>query len=307
MAIKKNIKISKEELETDEVLEFADHLLIFLRLHGNKILTVICVVFLVYASVIFFRNRQENVLRSASDKLYALTLDYEKAMADHEWGTPGRQDAMKDVISQADTIIKEFGSTAVARNALLMKANAYFYAGDGIGSVSNTQEAIKYFTEYAERAQKEGDEFERAGALLALGYAQENLSILTSQSNPQGSQQSLVAAMDFYDQITKLTGAGFLKYEAMNAKARILSDRGNKDDAKALYMQVVKENYKPTPDLPEDASQRDREVNSIKQMNEFFTTGSSARQALSRLGVDLLKLDEELKAASGKDATPAAK
>lgn len=288
---KRTVKISREELEKDEVLEFTDKAIFFLRLHGNKILAALAAVLLVYAVMVIIRNNKERVLRAGSDKLYGATLLYEKSVREKQWGTPERTEAMKQVAAAADEIFKEYAGSAIARNALFLKANAYYYAGDGLGTTTYTEEAIKYFTEYLALAEQQGDGFEQAGALLALGYCNENLSLLTGQKNPEASRQALVAAVDFYDRITKLADAGFLRYEAMNAKARILADRGQVKEAIELYKQVVREHFKDVPIPPDDASAREIEKYQLRMITNQVTTGSTARIALLRLGVDSKEIE----------------
>lgn len=299
---KRNTKISRQELETNEVLEATDHMMIWLRLHAQKITVVVSVVLIVYIGVVLWNQKKEGALRKASDEFFAISSAYDKALGEHPWGSPERRDAMKKVIDGAEKIRKDYAATPLARNAMFLEANAYYFSGDDIGSVTNTQEAIKLFTEYADKAQQEGDEFEQAGALLALGHAQENLSVLTRPTNQQGSQQALVAAVEYYDRVTKLPGAGFLKYAAMNAKARILVEVGKRDEAIALYREVVKENRNEIPVPDEDASERDRQVYAVRQAVDKFTTAGDAITELTRLGIPLNEIvsKEEAKALTGQ-------
>ncbi|MCC6546887.1 tetratricopeptide repeat protein [Candidatus Sumerlaeota bacterium] len=284
---KRNTKISRQELETNEVLEATDHLAIFLRIHGQKILIGASIVLVIYIGFVLWNQKKEGRLREASDRYFAISQDYEKAMNDSQWGTTERKDGMKKVIAEAEQIQKDFANTAVARNALYLQANAYFYSGDDLGTVTNTQEAIKLFTEYADKAAQEGDDFEQAGALLALGYAQENLSVLSKATNEAGSKQALAAAMEYYDRVVKLPKAGFLKYAAMNSKARILNEVGQRDKAIELYKQVVKENREILPVPAADANERDRRVYAVRSAVDKFTTAGDAITELNRLGVPL--------------------
>ena len=284
---KRSPKISKEELEQDEVLDFADHALFWLREHVNHILTVIALLFVGYAVFIFFHQRQESQLAEASNAFYTAQSQFDRTLAEHEWATEERTQAMREVVAQADNIISQYGDTRLARNALFLKGNAYYFAGDGLGSTANTEEAIRIFEEYEQLAREQGDGFEQAAALLALGYAHENLFVLTMSQDRQAAEQSLVAAANYYDEVVESPEAGFLRYEAMNAKGRLLQYLGREDEAKEIFKQVAQEAYKPLPPPPgQEASQRDQIMYQLKNLANQFTTGRTALIHLQRMGVE---------------------
>lgn len=295
---KKNIKISKEELEQDEVLEFADHAIFWFREHLNQILTVLCVGFLIYAVVVFLNQRSDSKMREASNLFYAAVQKYEANIAGTQWATEERETGMRQVIVQADEIIEKYGETPLARNALFLKGNAYYFMGDAIGSTQNTDEAIRVFEQYAQEAEAKKDGFERAAALLALGYAHENLFLLTMSGNREAAEQSLVAAVNYYDQIISIKKAGFLRYEALNAKGRLLEYLGREEDAKEVYRQVAKEHYKPVSPLSDEATQREQVMHELRNLANQFTTGRTAIIQLQRMGEDVEQYENPGKEAS---------
>ncbi len=293
---KKKIKFTKEELQRDEVLELSERALIWLRMHGNKLLTGVTVIFLAWAAVIFYNQRQEATLRSASDMLYSAIQQYENTLQQHEWATPGRTEGMREVVDLTQEIIDQYGNTPVARNALFLMGNAYYFAGDEIGSVGNTQEAVRVFNEYEEWAARDGDAFEQAAALLALGYAHENMYLLLTAS-PEEATQALVAAMDYYNRLENLgQEAGFLRYEAMNARARLLAFQGQTERAEELYREVVRARYRPRTELGPDAPDVHRTLQELRFLAGQFTTGNTARMQLQRLGVDVEEIEDQVRA-----------
>lgn len=296
---KKNIKISKEELEQDEVLEFADHVIFWLKQNANKILTVLSLVFLGYAGMVFWNQQKDNKLQAASDELYAAMQVFDRTLANNQWATPERRDGMRQVVTMTDTIIEKYGDTEVARNALFLQGNAYYFAGDGLGSTDNTEDAIEIFERYANEARDEGDGFEQSAALLALGYAYENLFVLTVSQNRETAEQSLQAALNYYNQITEIPDAGFLRYEAMNAKGRLLEYLGRTDEAKEVFREVAKAAYRPVPE-PEDTSVRRQQIMyQLRTLANQFTTGRTALLQLQRMGEDTTDLENPDGASEG--------
>ena len=292
---KRSEKINKKDLEHDEVLEFTDHALFWLKEHANQILTVITLVFVGYAIFVFFHSRKEAELRVASNDFYSAVQDFDRNLGQNQWATAERTSGMRQVVEKADAILQEYGDTEIARNALFLKGNAYYFAGDPLGQTENTEEAISVFEEYLQQARQMGDGFEQGAALLALGYAHENLFILTMSQNEEAARQSLTAAADYYDQIQELPDTGFLQYEALNAKARLLKYLGRREEARELYEQVVRESYDQIEQPGPDAPRREQIMALVRTYANQFTTGRTALLELQRMGVDT----EELLADAG--------
>lgn len=286
----RQIKISKDELQKDKVLEWTDSVVFWLRSNSTLILSVIAVGFFVFGAVEFTKNRREATLRDATDRLFEAIVKFDDAVLEHPWGSPGRAQAMEEVRAMADEVVADFGGTEAARNALYLKANSYYFQGDPIGAVANTDRAIELFQEYADVAGQRGDPFERAAALHALGYAHENRWLLTVD-DPDTALASLNAALDFYDQIRQIDGASFLRYEAMVAQARILAFLGREDDARELYREVLADRGRAVPELTETSSEREWLMTQVRQSASQFTSEGTARIQLQRLGMDPEEID----------------
>lgn len=287
---KRQIKISKDELQKDKVLEWTDSVVFWIRSNSTLILSVVAVGFFIFGAVEFTKNRREATLRNATDKLFEAIVKFDEGVIEHPWASPERGRAMEEVRRKADAVIEQYGGTEAARNALYLKANTYYFQGDGIGAVTNTDRAIEIFQEYAAAAQARGDAFERAAALHALGYAHENRWLLTLD-DPDTALASLNAALDYYEQIRQIDRAGFLRYEAMVAQARILAFLGEEEAARELYREVLAQRGRPIPQVTEESSEREWLMSQIRQSAAQFTSEGTARIQLQRLGMDPEEID----------------
>ncbi len=286
--------ITQEDLKHDEVLEFADHLIFFLKTHGTKLLWGVAIGFAIYGVSVFMHQKDESRFASASNSYYQAAMKYDEALSSHQWATPEREQAMQEVISKADAIMEEFGDTEVARNAMFLKGNALYFSGDELGQTENTDRAIAVFQDYLTTAEEQGEPFEVGAALLALGYAHENLYILRQANDVEAAKAALNGAADYFNRVVDLKGSGFLKYEAMLALGRLENFNGNKEKAKEYFMTVLEETYRKVPDPEENASERDRIVYEVKRLANSFTSGSTALVKLREMGVDTDALLEEM-------------
>ncbi|MBI1291174.1 hypothetical protein GC173_08000 [bacterium] len=293
----KQTVISRAELEgkNENELDYAEVAMFWIKQNASKILTVVAIAF---AAIAFFKvmhDRKEGRLGEASNKLYSAYQDFDKGL-EFPWASAERVTALESARTKADEILTAYKGEPLASTALLLKGNTYFFQGDQYGSAQNTQEAIRYFTQFDEAAIKGGDPMEMAAAQLALGYAQENLALLTSD-NPTNSLAALNAALAHYEKVEKTIGkkAGFLYYEALISKARLLATNRERDKAIELYKTVYTDRRHVVPES-ESASQRARMLVSLQQYANQFTQGATARLQLQRLGVDVEALDKELDA-----------
>lgn len=295
---KRTIKITRADLEQGPDIELADKAFLWLKKHGQKLVTGAILVCAAIAVVGVMKQRKEATLAAANDALYAATQKYEDALQAKQWGTDERAASMREVVADAEKVQKDFAGTPLNHTALFLKGNAYYFSGDKVGTSANTEQAIKVFTEYVQVARQEGSAFEIASGLLALGYAQENLAQLQS-NNQKAAIDAYTAAVKAYDEVIATKDAGFLRAEAMNAKARlILLNNNDRKGAEDLYRKVLEERFYNLPEPPADAQMGDRVVYQIRQAANQFTTENTARIGLERLGVDVEALDKELAAKS---------
>jgi tetratricopeptide (TPR) repeat protein len=291
----KQAKITRKELEQDQTLETFEHVFFWISHNRNKVLGLLVAIAVVFLVIGFVRQRHESRVAEASDKFFHAQQVYEKALLESGYATAERRTSMAEVRKIADEIMSGFANTPVAKNALFLKGNAFYFEGDDLNQATNTNAAIDIFQRYLNQAE---DDFERAAALLALGYAHENLAILNI-GNETAAQQALQAAQNYYDQIIAMNNLGFLRNEARIAKARILAAGGDaeaKETAKELLTTVLREELNNPPEPAADASQADRLIYNVKMMMGQFSTGNSARIQLRRMGVDTDELVEQIQA-----------
>lgn len=290
---KESLKISKSDLKDDKVLEWTDAAMFWIRSNSTMILSVIVGIFLVFGIMEFTKNRREATLRNATDMLFEAITLFDNTLIEHPWGSSDRSQGMNQVRGKADDVIDRFGGTEAARNALFLKANAYYFEGDTIGNPTNTDRAIELFQVYADEVQARGDRFERAAALHALAFANENRWLLTFDDDAAAAA-SIQSALEFYGQVRDISEAGFLRYEAMLGEARIRAFLGEEDQAREIYKTVLTERFEPLPELEENPTQRDMMMWQLRSTARQFTTDNTARIQLRRLGVDVEALEEEL-------------
>lgn len=297
-------RISRKELKEDQTLETFESVYFWISHNRNMLIAVFVVVVAAALGAGILLQRGEFRAAESSNKLFQAFQKYERAFAEHGWASPGRAEAMQEVRTLADEIVAEFPGTPAARNALFLKGNAYYFQGDAIGQTANTERAIEVFTQYLGQAQ---DPFERASALLSLGYAHENLYILQASDNIEIARAALGGALEYYDQLIAMEGAGFLRYEGMLAKARLYAFQGETDEAIEILTTVVRErgNF-PEPPGPE-ADDFEFMLYQVMEIANTFSTANTARIQLQRLGVDTEQLLEDIRAEqAAEEATAAA-
>lgn len=287
---KTDIKITKQDLERDEVLEFTDHLIFFLRSHGQKIVIAVALFFIAWSIVILMNNRKEGTLRAASDQLFVALTTYERALSDTEFGSEERVAAMAGVAELADKVRSQFPDTEVSRTALFLKGNAFYFSGDKVNDPANTTRAIGTFEEYRNLVAQDGDQFEKAAAILSLAKAQENLYVLSL-----GDMAPLNKAMEQYEEVIAMPDARFLRYEAMVGKARVLEAQGKRAEAEEIYKTVVSEKYELTVPADSSESQGRQLLHNIRNAANNLTTAAEAHRALVRMGMDPEDVDALVK------------
>ncbi len=285
------IVITKEELEHDQVLESTDKAIHWLKEHRFAVLGTIVGALAIYSAVVLYQGHRLKIMMEGNNLLADAEEIYSAAMADHEWASDERIARMSEVSDLADTIIAQYAGTPVARQALMLKGNAWFNAGDPVAEsaeagAGNTQRAMDTFEQYV--AESRPGSFDEAVGNLALAYANENSFFLN-----RDSQDRIQDALRLYRQVEGNPNAGFLADEAKLARARILDFNGDEEAAAELYREVLASRYAPINALPADiaalppgaqAAQVARALQSAREAKEQFTLAGTARVNLLRLG-----------------------
>ncbi|MBI5154660.1 hypothetical protein HZA57_05430 [Candidatus Poribacteria bacterium] len=288
-------RITKEELQHDAVLESADLALHKLKEYRYHLAGALGAFLIVYGVIAYVQSSKYNELASANTVLTEAATKFGEAVGSHEWASADRVRLMNEVVTLADKLRTDFEGSPVAHEALFMKGNAYYQAGDdiaaGVGGAGapNTQRAIDAYAQFVAESETALD---RARGYLALGYANENAFFLTNEDS------KLNEAMASYEKASKETAAGFFADEALLARARILSGTLNKpEEAIALYRTVMEHRWKPVENMENERNPSRQQLMYVKTMLGQFELANTARNELSRLGVDVDKDYPPVKAA----------
>jgi len=282
------IKITKEELQRDEFIDTTDRLYLWIRENWQSMVLAVAIVLVGYSGFVFYKSSRTGKLLGANDLIGRAVSRFDKASRDFGWATADRQKAMDEVAALCDEVRAEYEGTELAHQALFLKGTAEYLAGDNFEAAQKgegtprTERAIALFTEYVAEAPA-NDAFDRARGRIALGYAYENSYFLT------GDEQDLQDAMSTYSQVADDEAAGFLRYEAKLAQARLLqyayTDRS--DDAEKLYREVIEARQAQYVELGDDATPAERAFRNFSLMSEQFSLAQTARIALLRMGIDV--------------------
>ncbi len=280
------IKITKEELEHDEVLEASNRAILWLKAHGTTLLIVLALIFGIYLLANLRENKSQQTLLEANNVMADVQKKFDEARVSTDWATLDRQEKMLEVVALADQVIAQYPDSPVARQALYIKGKAYYTIGDTAEAsladgAKNTQQAIDIFKKYV--AESEPGSFDEAMGNIALAYAYENAWQL------QQIDSMMNDTLNTFDRVIESPDSGFLRYEAMVAKARILAYQDRPEDAIQIYRDVLDARYKPLEAADENSSQTRMYIDYIKRRDFEYTIVGTARNELTRLGVDVEK------------------
>ena len=278
------IKISKEELKHDEVLETADKWLHWFKDNMYVIIFVLAGVLFAYGIGGFLTSKQQAALMEVNDQLAQALGTYESAIQQYPWASAERVSAMEEVAQICDQIIAEREGEAIARQALFLKGNAFFKAGDQVaealeGGAQNTTRAINIFTELASLAKSP---LEAGKAKLGLAYGHENKYFLENDA------QAKLDAEQLYNEIIEDdTIPAFIRAEAHLALGRIAAFNDDFELAETHFRTVMEMRYAPIEAVPADAPESERLMQRLYEVTRQFSLAGTARLELSRLGIDV--------------------
>lgn len=268
-------------VEETPILDHLEMATIWLKDNFNKVAYLAAIVGVVWIGYIVWGQQKEKNILAANDLLFDAETALATAIGTAPWGSADRAAKAQEAIAAADKTIAEFSGTEVARRALLLKGDAYFNMGDDAssGAAPNTLKAIEIYEEFLRTATTEED---KATANLALGYAYENKFFLLKDGS------AFEPSIANYEKVRSNPAAGFLKYEAMNAIARMYEFQGKTQEATQLYLEVYKARYRPEPSMEDlGGNQNKFMVSQLRNLAQAFTVGHTARTALLKLGVDV--------------------
>lgn len=275
-----------EQLDVEDRIELGVGWLLENR---NRILTVVTIGALIWISIIGYKQWHTLQMEKANDLFFTAENTYRTAISETAWASPERIAKMAQAREEAAKVREQFPNVPLARTALLLQGDAYYFSGDALGTSANTGEAIRLYEEYLREAVTPD---EKAVGYLALGYANENRLFLT------GDSSFFQPAIDAYEAVRNSGGADHLRYEAMNSLGRLYAYTNDTEKAKALYLEVYKARFKPESELSVSGQgQEQMMMNLLRDRARAFTVGTTARTALQGLGVDVEAMEKEADAA----------
>jgi tetratricopeptide (TPR) repeat protein len=210
---------------------------------GTALVTVV-VGFIVFSNVAERRATQATETLVRIEKLAAADLRPDGAPATNADGTPVTDDDVprfKTDKERAEAALKEL-DTFLAESGNPLKDEGRLERGPLLLELGRAPEAIDTYQQVL------ADSLDPRLVFLAhegLGYAQE-------QKGDLDAATATFAKLD--DDAAALKGSGFYADRALYHKARIAELRGNADDAKKLYKEVLDKN--PTTSLRDDITNR---------------------------------------------------
>ncbi|MCX7766624.1 MAG: tetratricopeptide repeat protein [Candidatus Sumerlaeia bacterium] len=242
------IKITKKDLKEDEVKSLGVKLAQAIRDNSTYVIIGVAIIVAGLIAVKLYQYRQNIVLRE-SNKLLTIAMNiYERGLMQED-DPKRREDYLREAIRSADQILRDFAGAKVARFALYLKGNAYYM-------LNEFDQAITVFQQYVETAK---DNLDQAKGYIALGYCFENKFFY--QQTDQGMLQQ---AMRAYEKAIELGKDTYLAYEGMFCKARLLELAGKKEQALAIYEQILKDREF----VIKDFEQRSAEIAKVAQRNK---------------------------------------
>lgn len=222
-------KLTREELERDEVAESIQEFKEAFAENRTKIFAVIGVVVLAFVGTFAYLGYRDRIQTETSQKLNAASVLFAEL--------PGLQDEeernrrLEATITSMQELIDQYPDSKAAKSALFLKGNCYYY-------MDNLTLAQETFESYLADADTDED---KARGEIALGYTLENQFYFNDTQ-----RNKLDEALAHFELAAQLAPEGsYLYYSALMNKARILSLTYKDAEALEIYKKIMEE--RPAP------------------------------------------------------------
>lgn len=273
----KKLKITKQELEQDEIALTVQTLAQKASANRSRLLVLAGAVILVVAVGYGYSSYRRQAVEEGSQTLNLANQLFTQlpTMQSEEDRTKG----LTNVINSLQNLIDQRPGSRAAHAALYLKGNCHYY-------MDEYDQAQKAYTDYTNDAT---DDEDRARGVLALASAQENKFYF----NPK-QVNLLDEATASYEKAENLAPKGsYLQYTALLGKARILELRSRDQEAIEIYERIVKERPSPIKIVaaaPESEADGKKPLdfgemlrNQINQSLEPFSLEAAAKMRLESL------------------------
>lgn len=272
------VRISKKDLKQDEVRHFGEVALDYIKKHERNILIGLVIIVVLLAGYKIYSIQRQKALRESNVLFSEASNAFQMGVVATE--PEQMQEKMEEARSVAERVVREYGGSPLAINALYLQGSAAFFKAN---NAEDYNEPIRIFREFIDRS---GDPVQKAVGYVALGYSYENKYFLTE------NKDLLDEAINAYEQAIDLAEGKAPAAQGKLAKARLL-ELQYKDQQAALLYESVQQERKIDPDIAAagDVEYRDPQMSYMKQqletMQDILSFSSQAEVALDRLkGLD---------------------
>jgi tetratricopeptide (TPR) repeat protein len=213
----------RRELNEDAVMETGRKAWEFVRGHQNAILIALIAVAVVWAASGLVRARRQSVLAGANLRITQAEYHFLEAVNAGDAGA--REQGLAKANQELAAVVGGFAGSPVALRARYLSGCFNFRA-------MKFDQAVEQFQAFEREASTDAD---RARGAVAVGYCLENAAFVSSDD------ARLAKALEAYERAIAVGGSSYVKYQAMLAKARLLSrDPGKRAEAIELVESVIK-------------------------------------------------------------------
>lgn len=290
----KKLKITKLDLERDEVAETVQSLAQKASQNRSRLMVIGGAILLVVAVGYGYSSYRRQSIEESSQTLNLANQLFSQlpSMQSEEERTKG----LTNVINSLQNLIDQRPGSPAAHAALYLKGNCHYYMDD-------YDKALAAFTDYANDA---ADDEDRARGVLAVASAQENKFYFDKKQ---------IALLDEatanYEKAQKLAPAGsYLQYSALLAKARILELRYKDSEAMEIYRQIIKERPSPvkvSAEEPTEEESRNFDFGKMLQQQINRSLAPLSLEAAAKVRLETLEgASQNVKRATGQSSVEAA-
>ncbi len=232
MAVKGR-KLTREDLERDEVAESLQEMAATLRENRMKILVVCLGAILIAAVGWGYKSYRDKIKIEASAVFYQANVVFSEipSMKDEQ----ERTKQLESTISSLQGLIEKYPDSVSAREAIFLQGNCYY-------TMDKLDKARETFQKYIEKAKTNDD---RAKGEIALGYALEN-QIYLSGNQVEMKPKIEEAKAEYKKAEEQAVPKSFQYYEALMCQARLLELTAHDAEALEIYKRVMKERPAPS-------------------------------------------------------------
>ncbi|MCX7626740.1 MAG: tetratricopeptide repeat protein [Candidatus Sumerlaeaceae bacterium] len=227
--------MSKQELKHDELEDVFDRLALWYHRNAKWIQWVVFVALVLFIGTRLYRQYQETRFARATAELGKAQSALASALM--EASENKRKELFATAITEAERLVKDYGTSFHGREALLLLGNAHYYYSLALANQKSeaaaerkaAREAFEKLLSVAKTPE------EKAAAYLGLGNVLENELFATRDMT------LLKQAADYYSEAKKLAAGSYLAAEADLALARMYQPVSDKrDEAERTLNAVIK-------------------------------------------------------------------